>query len=75
MKAISGRLIGSGIRADAGAIDWLDPNDLRLFKRIQTGKTDRGVLFTHEGLAISEGRLYLLPEDSPSRLFIFSLPI
>jgi hypothetical protein len=75
MKAISGRLIGSGIRADAGAIDWLDPNDLRLFKRIQTGKTDRGVLFTHEGMAISEGRLYLLPEDSPSRLFIFSLPI
>ena len=57
----------------AGAIDWLDPQELRLVKRIVTGKTDRGILFTNEGLTIYGGKLYLLPEDGSSRLFVFKL--
>ena len=74
MKAVGGQLIGSGIRPEGGAIDWLDVRDLRMLRRVRTGKTDRDVLMTHEGMAISGTRLYLLPEDSPSRLFIFGLP-
>ena len=26
-----------------------------------------------EGMAIADGKLYLLPEDGPSRLFVYSL--
>jgi hypothetical protein len=74
MKAAGGALVASGLRADEGAIDWLDFRDFRLIRRVRAGKTDRGVQFTHEGMAISGNRLYLLPEDSPSRLFIFELP-
>jgi beta-lactamase class A len=74
MKAVKGHLIGSGLRGEAGAIDWLNTDNLNLIKRIRTGKTDRGVLFTHEGMTISRERLYLLPEDSPSRLFVFAVP-
>jgi hypothetical protein len=32
------------------------------------------VSYTHEGMAIRDGVLYLLPEDEPSRLFRFKLP-
>jgi beta-lactamase class A len=74
MKAAPGQLIGGGLRPDGGAIDWLDARDLRLIQRVRAGKTDRGILLTHEGMTISGGRLYLLPEDSPSRLFVFSVP-
>jgi hypothetical protein len=74
MKAAGGNVVGSGLRPDGGAIDWLDANDLRLIRRVRTGKTNRGVLLTHEGMTISGDRLYLLPEDAPSRLFVFSLP-
>lgn len=38
------------------------------------GKTDRGVHLTNEGLAVRRGRLYLLPEDGDSRLFVFAFP-
>jgi hypothetical protein len=74
MKTASGKLIGAGLRDGGGSIDWLDPKDLRLLRRIRAGKTDRGVILTHEGMAISGDRLYLLPEDAPSRLFVFPLP-
>lgn len=74
MKAASGQLIGSGHRPDGGAIDWLDLPNLRLIRRIRVGKTDRGVMLSNEGMALSADRLYLLPEDSPSRLFVFPLP-
>lgn len=75
MKVIAGRLLGSGLRSEEGAIDWLDGKDLRLVRRIRAGKTDRGVLLTHEGMAVSGEKLYLLPEDSPSRLFVFRNPL
>ena len=74
MKAVGTHLIGSGLRSDIGAIDWLDVKDLHLVRRVRANKTDRGIFFTHEGMAISGDRLYLLPEDGPSRLFIFAVP-
>ena len=74
LKLAGGRLIGGGLRADGGAIDWLDPEDLHLVERIRAGKSNRGVMFTQEGMAIAGDRLYLLPEDSPSRLFVFRVP-
>jgi beta-lactamase class A len=73
MKAVGGRLIGAGRRGDSGAIDWLDAGDLRLVRRIQTGSTDRNVVYTNEGMTVAGDRLYLLPEDSPSRLFVFAV--
>jgi beta-lactamase class A len=73
LKMAGGRLIASGLRGSEGAIDWLDPSDFRLLRRIRAGKSSRGVVLTHEGMAISGGRLYLLPEDSPSRLFLFDV--
>jgi hypothetical protein len=74
LKFADGKLVGSGLRGSEGAIDFLDPASLRLSRRIRAGKTSRGVLLTHEGMAVSGGRLYLLPEDGPSRLFIYRLP-
>lgn len=67
-------LVGGGLRGDEGAIDWLDPRDFRLLRRIRAGRTSRGAVFTQEGMALSGNRLYLLPEDAPSRLFVFPLP-
>lgn len=75
MKLAGGLLVASGVTsADEGAIDWLDPETLDLRRRITAGKTDRGVRYTNEGMDVRDGRLYLLPEDGPSRLFVFALP-
>jgi beta-lactamase class D len=74
LKFVNGQLVGSGLRGTEGAIDFLDSADLRLARRIRAGKTSRGVLLTHEGMAIAGERLYLLPEDGPSRLFVYRLP-
>lgn len=73
LKFVDGKLVGSGLRGSEGAIDILEPGDLRLIRRIRAGKTSRGVLMTHEGMAISGPRIYLLPEDAPSRLFVYQL--
>lgn len=74
MKLSGGLLVAGGLRSrDEGAIDWLDPVTLKLVRRLTTGKTDRGVVYTNEGMTLREGRLYLLPEDGPSRLFCFEL--
>jgi hypothetical protein len=75
LKRMAEALVASGkLSAEQGAIDWLDPESLALRRRVVTGKTDRGVLFTNEGMAVRDGKLYLLPEDAPSRLFVFRLP-
>ena len=72
MKFDSGHVIAAGLLADhTGAIDWLDFPSMHLARRLKAGNTDRGVPFTREGMAIRPGRLLLLPEDGPSRLFIF----
>lgn len=36
-------------------------------------RTDRGANFMREGMAYFEGKLYLLPEDGPSRLLVYEL--
>ena len=73
MKFESRQIVASGLFQDrSGAIDWLDYPSLRLIRRIKAGSTDRGVPFTREGMAIRGNQLLLLPEDGPSRLFIFN---
>jgi len=72
LKFVDGKLVGGGVLpGKAGAVDWLEWPSLRLAKRVQSGKTDRGVPYTNEGMAVRGDRLFLLPEDDPSRLFEF----
>lgn len=73
MKCVNGILVASGLLKDKGAIDWIDLTTLKFVKRMTGGKTDRGVCFMNEGMAIERDKLYLLPEDNPSRLFVFQL--
>jgi hypothetical protein len=74
MKFDANQIVASGILADkTGAIDWLDFPSFRLIKRVKAGNTDRGVLFTREGMAIRGKQLMLLPEDDASRVFVFDL--
>ena len=74
MKVGAGRLVGSGLLADkSGAIDWLELPGLKTVRRITAGKTTRGDPYTREGMTIRGDELFLLPEDSPSRLFVFRL--
>ncbi len=53
-------------------IDCLAVDDFTLLRRVEMGTTSRGVPFTNEGITFRGGRLYLLPEDDPSRLFILT---
>lgn len=74
MKFVDGRLVASGLLPDrTGAIDWLEYPSFKLIHRIPTGKSSRGTPYTAEGMAIRGERLFLLPEDAPSRLFEFRL--
>jgi len=74
LKFAAGRIVASGLLpGGVGAIDWLEYPSLRLIQRLDAGKTDHGVTYTREGMAIRNGRLFLLPEDSPSRLFEFRM--
>src|SRR5205807_6571985 len=71
MKFESQQIVASGLLRDhSGAIDWLDYQSLRLIRRVKAGRTDRGVPFTREGMAIRGKQLLLLPEDRRSRPFI-----
>ncbi len=75
IKFVDGRLIASGLLpGHSGAVDWLEYPSLRLIRRIPFGRTSRGVPYTNEGMTFRNGRLFLLPEDSASRLFEFQLP-
>jgi hypothetical protein len=74
MKFDARYVIASGLLPDgSGAIDWLALPSLNLIRRMNAGKTDRGVQFTREGMSIRGSQLFLLPEDGPSRLFVFHL--
>jgi hypothetical protein len=74
MKIAGGMLVGSGLLADhSGAIDWLNFPALKQVKRMTVGKTSRGESFSREGMALLGDELMLLPEDGPSRLFVFRL--
>lgn len=75
MKFTEGMLIAGGLLPDkTGAIMWFEWPSMKTLRTLQTGRTDRGVVFTNEGLAIRGNTLFLLPEDSNSRLFSFELP-
>jgi Family of unknown function (DUF6454) len=74
LKFDGSHVIASGLLSDkSGAIDWLQFPTLRLEHRLKAPNTDRGVPFTQEGMAVYNDELLLLPEDGPSRLFVFSL--
>jgi hypothetical protein len=72
LKIDGTRLVASGTASkDQGAVEWLRLDDLGLVRRVVAGKTDRGVRLMQEGMTWRGGRLYLLPEDDPARLFEF----
>jgi Family of unknown function (DUF6454) len=72
IKLVNGELLGvGGLTRQQGAVDWLEPGTMKLIRRVLAHTTDRGASFTREGVAFVGGRLYLLPEDDPSRLFVF----
>jgi hypothetical protein len=75
MKFSGGKLVvGGNVAGGSGVVDWLEWPSLKRTRRITTGRTDRGVPYTNEGMTIRDGKLWLLPEDAPSRLFVFRLP-
>jgi len=75
IKFEGGFLVASGVLPDrTGAIDWIELPSFRLVRRVKVGNTDRHVPYTREGMAIRGAQLLLLPEDSPSRLFLFARP-
>ena len=73
VKARYGTLVASGTSPEV--IEWLDPETLAPLRSVSAGKTDRGAPYTREGMDLRDGRLYLLPEDSTSRLFVFRTEI
>lgn len=74
IKFDSKHIVASGQLADrTGAIDWLDLNSLQMVHRLKVGSTDRGASYTREGMGVDRDQLLLLPEDGPSRLFVFRL--
>lgn len=76
LKYRYGTLIGSAPSREGrsgGAVVWMDPETLAVIEVRQVGRTDRGVSLVNEGLDIRDGRAYLLPEDTPSRVFVFDL--
>ena len=75
MKFDRGKLVGSGLQRDkSGAMVWMNWPSLQIIRRVVVGQTDRGVAYTHEGMTIRDRKLWLLPEDGPSRLFVFQIP-
>lgn len=74
LKFRDGMIIASGkLPLGVGAVDWLEPDTLAVRRRVTGGRTDRGVNFMNEGMDLRGTRLFLLPEDGPSRLFVFEL--
>lgn len=77
IKRRYGAIVASGLVARGSearaVVEWLDPETLRPLNREALGRTDRGVPYTNEGMDLRDGRLYLLPEDAPSRLFVFRI--
>lgn len=71
-----GTLVASGLYPKprkGGAVEWLDPETLAPLESIPFALTDRNTPFTNEGMDLRDNLLYLLPEDAPSRLFVFTI--
>ncbi|MGC8883752.1 MAG: DUF6454 family protein [Bryobacteraceae bacterium] len=77
MKRRYGSILASGLRGSGPAavavLEWLDPETLLPLQTEILGRTDRGVPYTSEGMDYRDGLLYLVPEDAPSRLFVFRM--
>ena len=76
IKFRDGMLIASGLNpkpTSGGAVEWLKPGTLSSTRRLEFQLTDRGTPLNNEGMDLVGDRLYLLPEDFPSRLFVYSL--
>src|SRR5262249_9745034 len=74
MKFDGRYIVASGLLSDgSGAIDWIDFPSFHLVHRLKAESTDRQVPFTREGMAIRGSQLLLLPEDNPSRAYIFRM--
>lgn len=77
LKMRYGVLVGSAPAGKGekggGAVVWMDPETLAVTGIRPVGRTDRGVPLVQEGLELRDGRVYLLPEDTPSRVFVYGL--
>jgi hypothetical protein len=77
LKMHYGVLVGSAPAGKGekggGAVVWMDPETLGVTGVRRVGRTDRGVPLVQEGLDLRDGRVYLLPEDTPSRVFVYGL--
>jgi Family of unknown function (DUF6454) len=73
IKFIDGYLVGSGnIPGLGGSVDWYSWPSMKPVRSLSSGVTDKGVLYTREGMAVKGNDLYLVPEDGPTtRLFHF----
>jgi hypothetical protein len=78
MKFVDDELVASGLMPDkqSGAVDWLDPDTFEPRQRLPAGKMGNGMVWTREGMALKNGKLYLLPADGRKGsvdLFVFDL--
>ena len=76
IKFREGVVVTSGLHpkpTPGGAVEWLKPETLAATRKLDFQLTDRGTPYNNEGMDLVGDRLYLLPEDSPSRLFAFSI--
>ena len=75
LKFVDGMLVGSGVLSKtSGAVEWYRWPSMELVRRVEAGVTDKGRVFTEEGMAVKGRDLFLVPEDGPSRMFHFRLP-
>jgi hypothetical protein len=74
LKFGDGMLVGSGVLSKtSGAVEWYRWPSMELVRRVKTGVTDKGRVFTEEGMAVKGRDLFLVPEDGPTRLFWWRL--
>ena len=77
LKMRYGVLVGSApsgkVERDGGAVVWMDAETLGVTGVRRVGRTDRGVPLVQEGIELRDGRVFLLPEDTPSRVFVYIL--
>lgn len=67
MKSIQGKLFAGGLVEQTCRLEQLDPDTLATTASIPL---PAGRCYTHEGMALFDGRFYFLPEDEPqSRIY------
>jgi hypothetical protein len=72
IKFVDGMLVGGGnLTKTTGAVDWYAWPSMKLVRSLASGTTDRGKLYTAEGMALKMNDLYLVPEDGPTRMYHF----